>query len=174
MIIQRYLYVWAKSNTHPVCRTIRVDICLIPDQYAINVFSCILVDLSHPITHIDETVFIRHIVNKKNSHCASIVSGSYSPKSFLTSSIPDLQFNFWFLDQNGFDLEVNSNSCYEWWCEWIIRISQEQARFANACSRYNQKYSENEVWAVNKSAFTMSDSCCIDSPLSPISSSLMR
>ena len=59
-----------------------------------------------------------------------VVRSSYRMESFLTCSVPNLQFDLFTTQFNGFDLEVNANSADKSSIEGIITESEEDTSFA--------------------------------------------
>lgn len=53
-------------------------------------------------------------------------------ESFLTGSIPNLQFDLFATEFNGFDLEINPNGRDEGRVESIVTESKEDTGLANA------------------------------------------
>ena len=64
--------------------------------------------LPHPVTYIVEALLRGAIIGKDYAHCPFVVSLGDCSKSFLTSSIPYLQFDIFSVDIDCFDLKVDS------------------------------------------------------------------
>lgn len=75
---------------------------------------------------------IRHIVDKKYAHRASIICRGYGSKSLLAGSVPYLQFYPLAVKLDCAYLEVYAYRCDEGWCERVFAESEEAAGFANA------------------------------------------
>ena len=80
----------------------------------------------HPLFDIVEGLFVSNIVDNDDALGSSIVAWSQSSESFLSSSVPDLQFDDLFIQLNGLDLEVDSDGVEEVLVEGVLRVSQQQ------------------------------------------------
>ena len=74
---------------------------------------------------------ICNIISYNNSIGSFIIAGGNSLKSFLSSCIPNLQFNLFVLNCYSFETKVHSDCRRIILIKNLIRISQKQTRFAN-------------------------------------------
>jgi hypothetical protein len=74
-----------------------------------------LIDLFDPIFETVKSFPVVDSVDKDNPSSSFIIGFSYGFKSLLASSVPDLHFDFDFIDGHSFNFEINpnrSNMCH--------------------------------------------------------------
>jgi hypothetical protein len=72
-----------------------------------------LVDFLHPLAHIFEGFTLGDVVDDDDAVGTSVVTRSQRPKSFLSSRVPDLQFNVLIIHLDRLYLEVDTNGVKE-------------------------------------------------------------
>ena len=68
-----------------------------------------LLNLLHPLLYGIEGRFIINRIDEDNTLSTFIIRLSDCPEPFLASGVPDLHFNFFLFNLDGFQLEVNAN-----------------------------------------------------------------
>ena len=74
------------------------------------------------------------VIDQKSTCSTSIISSSYRLKGFLTSGVPNLQFDIFLIDLDGTCSELNSDSQIVLLAESLVRELEQQAGFANTYS----------------------------------------
>jgi len=80
----------------------------------------VLLYLSDPVADVIETVLVSAVVGKHNTLGILEIILSNVAISFLTCSVPDLQFHCLVIHLDVFDLEINTDRRYKGWCEVLI------------------------------------------------------
>lgn len=70
---------------------------------------------------------IRDIINKQDTHGASVVSGGDGAETLLAGGIPDLEFNALAVEFDGADFEVDSDGGDEGRGEGVLAETQQTA-----------------------------------------------
>ncbi|KAG5586500.1 hypothetical protein H5410_046934 [Solanum commersonii] len=90
------------------------------------------VEFIKPSFDIVESSAPSDVINNESTHSASIISRSDSPKTFLTSSIPNLGLNFLTINFNNLRLKLNSNGGLRVMVKFITGKTGQQVGFANS------------------------------------------
>jgi len=69
-------------------------------------------------------------INEYDTSSSFIVSFSDSFESLLTSSIPDLHFDFDAIDVNSFDFEIDANCCDMSYFVFFVGIPEKDVSFS--------------------------------------------
>ena len=81
-----------------------------------------LINLLEPVLYVIESLLVRAIVHQDDSHRALVIRLRYCAETLLSSGVPDLELDSFFVDIDLFDLEIDTyNMCvmstdyYQWW-----------------------------------------------------------
>ena len=81
----------------------------ITNQINNNVWCCMLLYLHQPLLNIAESFFSSYIITKKNTISSTIENSCYWSKRLLSSSVPNLKLNNFFINFNDKRSEFDSN-----------------------------------------------------------------
>ena len=84
------------------------EIRLVTDEYFLDVWFGMLLNLLNPRADIVEGVFSSYVVHQNNSHCSFVVSLGDRSEALLPSGVPNLHLNLLSIDGDCFDLEVDT------------------------------------------------------------------
>ena len=93
--------------------TLRFEIALISYENARDVVTCVFFDLRHPVLNSGEGLSISDIVGDNYAVRSLVVAGSNSLEAFLTSCIPNLEFDCLLINIDGSDFEVDTDCGHE-------------------------------------------------------------
>ena len=65
----------------------------VTDEEFIDIFASISVDFMEPLFYVVEGFVVSHVVDDDDSMCSAVVGGCDCAESFLTSCVPDLEFD---------------------------------------------------------------------------------
>lgn len=68
-------------------------------------------DFIKPDLYVVKTLLVGNVINNNDSVSTSIKCRSYSSKPFLSSSIPQLQLDYFPIELYSVDFEIDPNSC---------------------------------------------------------------
>jgi len=86
------------------------QIRLVANKELVHALGRVSVSLLQPLLHVCEGVIISYVIDNDNTMSASVVRRGDGTESFLTGSIPNLEFHGLALEFNGSNLEVDANS----------------------------------------------------------------
>jgi len=86
-----------------------------------------------------ETLLVCDVVNKQDTHGASVVSGCDSAEALLSCSVPYLQLHTLAVKFDRADLEVDSDGGDKGRSEGVFAEAQQTARFADAGVAYEEQ-----------------------------------
>ena len=107
------------------------QILLITNQNSSYVLLSVFINFKHPFRNFGEGLSVSDIVSHNDSVSTFVVAASNCLKSFLTSSIPNLQFDSFRVNVNSSDFEIDTDGWHEVIIENVVSESQEQWRFTN-------------------------------------------
>ena len=86
-----------------------VEICLVADQYALNILPPIgvLLELPHPVAHVVKALFARAVISKDRALCIFEVVGCDVSVSLLPGCVPYLQLHIFAIELQILYLKVN-------------------------------------------------------------------
>ena len=99
----------------------------------------ISINLIQPNLNIVKTFLICYIVNYNDSMSATIKSGSYCSKPFLSCSVPQLQFDYFPVKLQRVDLEIYTDRGIVAIAVGIVRKSKQKARLSHPSVPNNEK-----------------------------------
>ena len=87
--------------------TFASQITFVADQQFVDILGGIPINFMQPLFDIVERFRIGHIINNNNPMCTTIIRRCNSPETFLSSRIPNLQFDCLSIQFNGTDFLQN-------------------------------------------------------------------
>lgn len=101
-------------------------VALVTDEHLADGFCGVLLDVADPVANVAEGLFVRDVIDKKDSHGSAVVGSCDGAEAFLTSSVPDLKLDFLAIELNGTDLKVDSDGGDETGGEGVIREAEQK------------------------------------------------
>jgi len=95
-------------------------------------------DLFDPVLYVFKGLPFIYGVSEDNAHGAPVVGLSDSFELFLASSVPNLQPDFVFADEYGFDFEIDADSGEVGSHEVVITELKQHVGFAHPAVTYYQ------------------------------------
>lgn len=102
------------------------------NQHLIDCLVAVSINLREPALDSCETLFIGHVIHNNDTVCPSVVAAGDGTESLLTSCIPNLQLDYFPVDLNSSDFEVDAYGTNVGFGVSIISETQEKARLAHA------------------------------------------
>ena len=96
------------------------QILLVSYENSWDIFLSMFINFAHPLWNLRERFSISDIISDNNTMGTLIITACDSLESFLTCSIPNLQFNSFLIHINSSDFEINTNCWHEIIVENII------------------------------------------------------
>mmetsp|Transcript_12876 Transcript_12876/g.21781 ORF Transcript_12876/g.21781 Transcript_12876/m.21781 type:complete len:220 (-) Transcript_12876:3-662(-) len=109
-----------------------LQVLLVADEDAGDIFLCVLIDLAHPLGDLGEGVPVRDVIGHNNSVRPLVVAASDGLEPLLPGRVPDLQLNCLSVHVNCSDFEIHPDRGHEVVIEHVVRESEEQRGLADS------------------------------------------
>ena len=83
---------------------------------------------------------VRNVIYQQHSLCTTIKTVRLSSKSFISSRVPDLQFDFLVLSVQNFHSEIHTYCGVQWVDEILFSVSTKKRGFANFIFSHNYNF----------------------------------
>ncbi len=84
------------------------QVCFVSNKDLCNIFAGVRVNLLQPVSYVIECELLCAVKHKNYAHCPFVVCLGDCTKSFLSSSVPDLQFNSLVINRDSLNFEIDS------------------------------------------------------------------